>query len=104
MLLVCVLWVSWSVGRAQNPTTVLPAGTAAPEVPALPAGSTPSVAQSQSAATKVVQPTLPSMPAVQGNEVDRVVAIVNGELVLDSDVDRERPDDDERQREVGAPE
>jgi hypothetical protein len=30
------------------------------------------------------------MPAAQGAEVDRVVAIVNGELILDSDVDRER--------------
>jgi peptidyl-prolyl cis-trans isomerase SurA len=88
LLLGCVLLVG--VARAQNPTPVVPAGTAAPEVPALPAGSTPSVAQSQSAATKVVSPTLPSMPAAQGEEVDRVVAIVNGELILDSDVDRER--------------
>jgi peptidyl-prolyl cis-trans isomerase SurA len=96
MLLGCLLlvgsaWVPWwGVARAQNPTAVVPAGTAAPEVPALPAGSTPSVAQSQSAATKVVAPTLPAMPAAQGSEVDRVVAIVNGELILDSDVDRER--------------
>ncbi len=79
----------WGVAaRAQTAQT--PAGTAAPEVPALPAGATPSVAQSQSPATKVVAPALPAMPAAQGDEVDRVVAIVNGQLILDSDVDRER--------------
>jgi hypothetical protein len=96
MLLGCALlvgsaWLPWgAVAHAQDPTQVLPAGTAAPELPALPAGSTPSVAQSQSPATKVVPPALPSMPPAQGDEVDRVVAIVNGELILDSDVDRER--------------
>jgi peptidyl-prolyl cis-trans isomerase SurA len=94
MLLGCVLlmgsvWLPWGVAaRAQTP---MPSGTAAvPALPALPAGSTPSVAQSQSPATKVVSPPLPSMPAAVGDEVDRVVAIVNGELILDSDVDRER--------------
>jgi len=35
-------------------------------------------------------PTVPKMPVVQGTELDRVVAIVNGDLVLDSDVDEER--------------
>jgi hypothetical protein len=30
------------------------------------------------------------MPAAQGAEIDRVVAVVNGELILDSDVDQER--------------
>jgi hypothetical protein len=83
-------WLPWGAARAQTTPPVLPPGTAAPELPALPAGSTPSVAQSQSPATKVVLPTLPSMPAARGDEVDRVVAIVNGELILDSDVDRER--------------
>jgi len=48
------------------------------------------VAQSQAGATKIVEPVLPSMPAVEGDAVDRVVAIVNGDLILDSDVDRER--------------
>ena len=42
------------------------------------------------APTTVVEPTLPGMPPAQGEEVDRVVAIVNGQLILDSDVDRER--------------
>lgn len=36
-------------------------------------------------------PPQPSMmPSVPGNELDRVVAIVNGDLILDSDVDEER--------------
>jgi hypothetical protein len=48
------------------------------------------VAQSQAAATTIVPPKLPSMPGAKGEEVDRVVAIVNGALILDSDVDRER--------------
>ena len=87
--LVLSMLLAWGVvARAQTAQT--PAGTAAPEVPALPAGATPSVAQSQSPATKVVAPSLPAMPAAQGDEVDRVVAIVNGQLILDSDVDRER--------------
>jgi len=32
----------------------------------------------------------PKMPASQGTELDRVVVIVNGDLILDSDVDQER--------------
>jgi peptidyl-prolyl cis-trans isomerase SurA len=81
MLLVVVLLVL-PLARAQNATP--------PPMPATPTVSTPSIAQSQSPATKVVLPTLPKMPPVEGVEVDRVVAIVNSELILDSDVDRER--------------
>ena len=52
----------------------------------------------QAAATKQsVQPAppmpmapAPQMPPVKGEERDRVVAIVNGDLILDSDVDEER--------------
>lgn len=55
-------------------------------------------AQAQAAATKqsvqpappVETPAPPQMPKVQGQETDRVVAIVNGDLILDSDVDEER--------------
>jgi hypothetical protein len=108
MLLVCALWAWLPLGmaRAQSTaqnttpntapnatpnTTPMPStAVSPPPLPALPAGSTPSVAQSQSPATKIVQPKLPSMPAAEGDEVDRVVATVNGELILDSDVDRER--------------
>jgi peptidyl-prolyl cis-trans isomerase SurA len=35
-------------------------------------------------------PAAPKMPAMEGQEIDRVVAIVNGDLILDSDVDEER--------------
>lgn len=89
MLLVAVLLLVLPLARAQN-ATPQPAGTVTtPPVPAVPAVSTPSIAQSQSPATTVVPPKLPKMPPVEGAEVDRVVAIVNSELILDSDVDRE---------------
>lgn len=55
-----------------------------------PPASQPSVAQSQSPPTQILLPRLPQMPPVEGVEVDRVVAIVNGDLILDSDVDLER--------------
>ena len=32
----------------------------------------------------------PQLPVVQGTQLDRVVAIVNGDLILDSDVDQEK--------------
>jgi peptidyl-prolyl cis-trans isomerase SurA len=35
-------------------------------------------------------PAAPKMPVMAGQEIDRVVAIVNGDLILDSDVDEER--------------
>ena len=88
--LVCALLMWLPRGMAQNPPAVPTGTTAAPALPALPAGSVPSVAQSQAGPTTVVEPTLPGMPAKQGEEVDRVVAIVNSQLILDSDVDRER--------------
>ncbi len=93
LLLVCALLVCAARGWAQSAPAVPPVptgATAAPPLPALPPGSTPSVAQSHAAPTKIVQPTLPSMPPLEGEKVDRVVAIVNGELILDSDVDQER--------------
>lgn len=78
------------VACGQSTTPVPSSSVAPPPLPALPAGATPSVAKSESPATMIVMPKLPGMPAVQGTQVDRVVAIVNGELILDSDVDRER--------------
>lgn len=41
-------------------------------------------------ATPIQTPPPPRMPQVSGQELDRVVAIVNGDLILDSDVDEER--------------
>jgi peptidyl-prolyl cis-trans isomerase SurA len=90
LLLLCALLMWGPRGVAQNAPAVPTGATAAPAVPALPAGSVPSVAQSQAGPTKIVEPTLPGMPPAPGEEVDRVVAIVNGQLILDSDVDRER--------------
>jgi peptidyl-prolyl cis-trans isomerase SurA len=90
MLLVVVLLLVLPLVRAQNATPQPPGTVTTPPVPAVPAVSTPSIAQSQSPATTVVLPTLPKMPPAEGVEVDRVVAIVNSELILDSDVDRER--------------
>ena len=37
-----------------------------------------------------VKPAAPVMPQVEGKEIDRIVAIVGGDLILDSDVDEER--------------
>jgi hypothetical protein len=34
--------------------------------------------------------TLPGLPAVQGTQFDQVLAIVNGDLILESDLDQER--------------
>jgi peptidyl-prolyl cis-trans isomerase SurA len=90
LLLACALLLWIPRGVAQSAPAVPTGTTAAPELPVLPAGSVPSVAQSQAGPTTVVEPTLPGMPPAQGEEVDRVVAIVNGQLILDSDVDRER--------------
>jgi hypothetical protein len=100
VVVVCALvWLPRGVAQGtpattaptQVPTTPMPTGVqGVPALPVLPAGATPTVAQTQAGATTIVQPVLPSMPEVEGAEVDRVVAIVNGDLILDSDVDRER--------------
>jgi peptidyl-prolyl cis-trans isomerase SurA len=75
--------------QTTTPSTV-PSPVSAPPMPTSPAAETPSAAQSESPPTAIVLPKLPRMPAAQGAEVDRVVAIVNGDLILDSDVDQER--------------
>lgn len=111
LLVACVLWMGASGADAQSApatpaaqaapatppvqtapgTAPVPTGDAlAPPLPALPAGSVPSIAKSQSGPTVITDPKLPGMPAAEGEEVDRIVAIVNGQLILDSDVDRER--------------
>jgi len=54
------------------------------------AAPAPSVAATQAPPTVVAPPAIPEMPRPAGAEVDRLVAIVNGELILDSDVDQER--------------
>lgn len=47
-------------------------------------------AQGSQAKTAAPAPTAPSLPKVPGKTLDQIVAIVNGQLVLDSDVDEER--------------
>ena len=71
------------------PMPVAPA-TPAPPVPAAIASAPASDAKSHASPTTIVEPALPGMPAVQGTQIDRIVAIVNGALILDGDVDQER--------------
>jgi hypothetical protein len=54
--------------------------------PAMAQGTAPSDA----APATVTLPQLPTQPPPSGTQMDRVVAIVNGFLILDSDVDQER--------------
>lgn len=75
-------------------TTVFAQRTAAPALPPAPTVSTPSTATTEAPPTIIPHPTLPQMPSVRGTELDRVVAIVNGNLILDSDVDQELRLDD----------
>jgi hypothetical protein len=63
---------------------------AAQSLPPLPVPPRPSIAPSDAKSAPVHQPSLPRMPLESGTEMDRVVAIVNGDLILDSDVDQER--------------
>ncbi len=72
------------------------AQSAAPPVPlpiagqaAKPAAHKPSRAPSDATPTTIALPALPAMPTPPGTESDRVVATVNGDLILDSDVDQE---------------
>lgn len=49
-----------------------------------------SMALSDATPATITPPELPAMPTPPGALMDRVVAIVNGHLILDSDVDQER--------------
>lgn len=51
---------------------------------------TTSTKESVAPQPKVKQEAAPKMPEVEGEQMDRVVAIVNNDLILDSDVDEER--------------
>lgn len=54
------------------------------------ASQLPNVPQPSSSKVEPAKPQPSMMPNVPGTELDRVVAIVNGDLILDSDVDEER--------------
>jgi peptidyl-prolyl cis-trans isomerase SurA len=73
---------------AQTPVPVPTPAQGVTPVPTTP-GKNTSRAASDAAPTKVIVPVLPTMPTLQGTELDRVVAIVNGDLILDSDVDED---------------
>lgn len=79
-------------GQTVPNTTPMPLtpATAAPALPKLPDSVTRSEAPSDAAPTTITPTTLPRMPEVQGASLDRVVAIVNGDLILDSDIDQEQ--------------
>jgi peptidyl-prolyl cis-trans isomerase SurA len=67
-----------SSASAANPPTQMPATTSQPQIP-------PPVT-----APAAIAPATPSMmPRVPGTQLDRVVAIVNDDLILDSDVNEE---------------
>ncbi len=59
-------------------------------LPPLPVPPRPSIAPTDAPPTPIRQPDLPRMPLESGTAMDRVVAIVNGDLILDSDADQER--------------
>jgi hypothetical protein len=73
-----------------SPTNPLGGTSAALPAPPAPKAPVASVAGTDAAPTAITLPQLPAMPQEGGAEVDRVVAVVNGELILDSDVDQER--------------
>jgi hypothetical protein len=72
-----------------TPMPVAPSA-AAPPVPTSPTASKPSIAGTDAPPTRITPPKLPQMPIPQGTPVDDIVAIVNGDLILDSDIDQER--------------
>jgi peptidyl-prolyl cis-trans isomerase SurA len=88
-LRVCVLFVVAAAAAHGQSVSPVPNTTAAPPLPTPPASST-SAATSDAPPTRILQPDMPGMPRVQGEEIDRLVAIVNGELILDSDVNQEQ--------------
>jgi peptidyl-prolyl cis-trans isomerase SurA len=94
LLAVVLLFAVGARGQTPMPnTTPMPVAPASAALPAPTTATTtekPSAATSHAAHTEIVLPTLPEMAAAKGMEIDRVVAIVNGDLILDSDVDQER--------------
>lgn len=95
-------WVLWcgtataSFCQAPQPSTVPadqqqhPASTTPADQQQQPTPEAPIPQQQATPGTVAVPKAVPSMmPRVPGEEIDRVVAIVNGDIVLDSDVDEE---------------
>ena len=66
------------------------AGTGGEPKPSTAIGSKTSTSSGSQAVTSAPMAKAPALPSTSGETIDRVVAIVNAELVLDSDVDEER--------------
>jgi hypothetical protein len=88
LLVLPCAWPQSAVPGAAAPVNSPAVG--APPAPAAPASAKPQIAGSDSLPTPVQTPAIPNMAQPGGVEVDRVVAVVNGDLILDSDVDQER--------------
>lgn len=67
--------------QAQSSTVITSAGATA--------ATTAGRAKSDAAPTPITLPKLPGMPDLAGAPADRIVAIVNGDLILDSDVNED---------------
>jgi len=76
--------------HAQTPAAVPVPTPGATPTSKLPTPPRQARAVSEATPTTITPPALPIMPTPQGSEMDRVVAIVNGDLILDSDADQER--------------
>ena len=74
VLLLLLAGLPLGAARAQNPTPMPVTTAAPPPLPVLPAGATPSVAQSQAPATMMVLPKLPGMPPVEGEQTRTAIA------------------------------
>jgi peptidyl-prolyl cis-trans isomerase SurA len=81
---------AWSQAVSPQNATAMPSSVDTPPLPVSPNAVKRSIAGTDALPTRIVPPTLPQMPTVQGTQVDRIMAIVNGELILDSDVEQER--------------
>jgi peptidyl-prolyl cis-trans isomerase SurA len=85
--LLCVQWTMPMRAQTVAPLVTTPAMQAVPVTPAQ--VSTQSKAKTDAVPTIVAAPAFPRMPTANGAEFDRVVAIVNSDLVLDSDVEQD---------------
>ena len=81
-----------SLPQTSQPLTPMPLAppAAAPPLPTTPSAAKPSIAGTDAPPTIITPPKLPQMPVPKGEPVDAIVAIVNGDLILDSDIDQER--------------
>jgi peptidyl-prolyl cis-trans isomerase SurA len=86
-------WAACANAQAPQAPVVMPSVPGTPPVPGTvttPEGATTVAGKASQGTVSAVPPVLPGMPVAPGSAVDRVVAIVNNELILDSDVAQER--------------